>query len=317
MTVLALSGGVGGAKLAAGLAQRLGAQLTVCCNTGDDMRHLGLHISPDIDSVLYALGGLADGGRGWGRSDESWAFMDALGALGGETWFKLGDRDLALHVLRSARLAAGEPLSAVTAAIAERLGITASVAPMSDDAVATFVQTRDGALAFQHYFVREACRPAVSAFEYRGAEQAQPSPPVARALADSALRAIVLCPSNPYVSLGPILAIPAIDEALRRRRVPAVAVSPIIAGRALKGPADKMMRELGVEPRAAAVAALLRPYIDGFVVDRDDEALLPEIRALGVEPLCVPTIMRDDADRLGLADAVLRFAAGLAARGRH
>lgn len=314
-TVLALSGGVGGAKLAHGLALAgLGSALTVCCNTGDDFVHLGFPVCPDLDTVLYTLGGRADPEQGWGRAGETWHFMAALRELGGETWFNLGDGDLAVHVFRRQRLAAGQSLSAISAELAQRFGISAVVAPMSDDPVSTTVLTRDGPLAFQHYFVRERCAPVVTGFRFEGAADARISPPVARALADPDLRAIIFCPSNPFVSLGPILAVPEIALALRSRRAPAVAVSPIVAGAALKGPAAKMMLELGIEPSAPAVARMLSPWIDGFVLDEADAPAAGEVGDLGLRVLVAPTVMRNDGDRRRLAGQVLAFADDLRQR---
>lgn len=292
--VLALSGGVGGAKLAAGLARRLrGDELTVVCNSGDDFDHLGLRVCPDLDSVVYALADLHDPERGWGRRDEGWRFMESLDELGGETWFRLGDRDLAMHVERTRRLAAGGRLTEVTAVLAGALGVSATVAPMSDDPVATVVDTADGELAFQHYFVRERCAPAVRGFRFAGADRARPHPELLRAPADPGCRGVVLCPSNPFVSLDPILALPGVEDALRRRRVPAIAVTPIVGGRALKGPTAKMMGELGLDASAAEVARhyARRGLIDGFVLDRVDGALEPEITALGLEVVTTDTVM--------------------------
>lgn len=308
--VLALSGGVGGAKLVHGLAQALRPdELVVCCNTGDDFFHLGLHVCPDIDTVLYTLSGLANPELGWGRAGETWHFMDTMAVLGGETWFRLGDADLAMHVTRTQSLAAGKSLGAVTAELARRLGIGAAVAPMSDDPVRTVVLTPGGELAFQHYFVRERCAPVVTGFRFEGAETAKPSPRIASALADPGLRAILFCPSNPYVSLGPILAVKDIASALEKRRVPAVAVSPIVGGMAIKGPAAKMMAELGHEVSATAVARLLRPYIDGFVIDETDATQADGIRALGLKVEVAPTVMRDAAGKRALAETMLALAA--------
>ncbi len=293
MKVAALSGGVGGAKLAEGL-MRAGAELTVIANTGDDFEHLGLSISPDIDSLVYALAGLADRERGWGRANETWSFMGALGALGGETWFNLGDSDLAMHVLRSERLAAGEPLSAVTAAIAGRLGVAARVIPATDQRLRTLVETESGPLAFQHYFVRERTTPRIAGFIFEGAEAARPAPGGLEALQDA--DRIVICPSNPYISIDPILAVAGYREAMRR----AVCVSPIIGGRAVKGPAAKMMAELGLEPSSLAVARHYRGLIRALVVDEADAHEAPAIEAEGMRAIVAPTLMAgpEDAERL-------------------
>lgn len=293
MKVAALSGGVGGAKLAEGL-MRAGADLTVIANTGDDFEHLGLSVSPDIDSLVYALSGLADRERGWGRASESWSFMGALGALGGETWFNLGDSDLAMHVLRSRRLAAGEPLSAVTAAFLSRLGVAARVIPATDQRLRTLVETESGQLAFQHYFVRERTAPRVTGFTFEGAETARPAPGALEALSEAGR--IVICPSNPYISIDPILAVAGYRKAVRD----AVCVSPIVGGRAVKGPAAKMMSELGLEPSSLAVARHYRGLIRALVIDEADAREAPAIEAEGVRAVVAPTLMAgpEDAERL-------------------
>jgi len=307
--VLALCGGVGGAKLAFGLTRLLGPdELTIVVNTGDDFEHLGLAISPDIDTVAYTLSGLADPVRGWGRLDESWNFMAALSALGGENWFNLGDRDLALHVERTRRLAAGESLSEVTSALTGAMGIAHPVVPMSDLPVRTMVDTEQGELAFQTYFVREQCRPVARGMRYAGAAEAKLSPGFAAALARSDLRAVIYCPSNPYLSLGPILALPGVRGRLQALAGRSVAVSPIIGGRALKGPAAKMMAELGVEPGVEALATHYAGLIAGLVIDREDVAAEPALRALGLNFLDTQAIMHDDDDRVRLARETLDLA---------
>ena len=303
--ILALAGGVGGAKLAAGLARALApGKLAVAVNTGDDFVHLGLHVSPDLDTVMYTLAGVANSATGWGRAEDTWSFMQALEALGGPTWFRLGDRDLATNVERTRRLAAGESLSAVTQALCERLGVRHAVIPMSDDAVRTVLHTDRGTLEFQHYFVREHCEPRVASIEYRGAEAARAGAALRSALARDDLEGIVICPSNPYLSIAPMLAVPEIREAVARcARV--VAVSPIIAGRAVKGPAAKLMRELGVESTSLEIARWYRGIARHLLIDRSDEALAAPIRALGIEPVIDDTLMRDDAGRERLARACL------------
>lgn len=307
MSVVAHSGGVGGAKLALGLARVLepGA-LTIIANTGDDFRHLGLFVSPDIDTLVYTLSGLADPERGWGLKDETWQFMDALARIGGETWFRLGDADLAMHVERTRRLANGESLSAITRAIAWRLGISSTILPMSDDPVRTLVDTEDGVLEFQDYFVRRQCAPRVAGVEYSGAGEARAAPRVVEALAAPDLEAIVICPSNPLLSVEPILAIPAIRQALARRRAPVVAVSPLIGGEAVKGPTAKMMREFGLSATATAVARRYAGLVDVFMVDPvDADAALPD----GMHRAVANTLMRSVEDRENLARAVLKAAA--------
>ncbi len=313
--VLALAGGVGGAKLAHGLAGVLAPdELVVAVNTGDDFEHLGLHISPDLDSVMYRLAGLNDTARGWGMKDESWHFMAALGALGGETWFNLGDRDLATHVERTRRLAEGEPLSSVTAALCAALGIAHAVTPMSDGAVRTIVLSGAERIPFQRYFVEQKCAQAVDGFVFEGAEEARPAPALAAALAAPELAAIVICPSNPFVSIRPILSIPAVAHALGRRRVPVVAVSPLIGGAAVKGPAAKMMAELGLPVSSAGIASFYGPVIDGLVIDGADAADAGDIEAGSVRVLVTETLMRGADDERRLARAVLDFAARLGPR---
>lgn len=312
--VLALSGGVGGAKLALGLARVLPpGRLTVVANTGDDFEHLGLSISPDIDTLVYALSGLDNPETGWGRRDETWSFMAALGELGAETWFRLGDRDLAMHVERTRLLRAGKTLSAVTARIATALGIATRILPMSDDCVRTRVKTRDRDIDFQDYFVRLKCAPPVLGFVFAGAERARAHPDVLAGLRDPSLRAVVICPSNPFISVGPILAVPGLRQALADAPAPVIAVSPIIGGAAVKGPTAKMMTELGLTVDVAAIAHLYGDIIDGYVIDERDSA---EATNLEVPVRTTKTLMRDLADRENLARAVLRFADELAAKPR-
>jgi len=304
--VVALSGGVGGAKLAHGLAMALAPdELTLIVNTGDDFRHLGLHISPDLDSVMYALAGLSDPARGWGRREETWTFMSALAGLGAESWFRLGDADLAVHVERSWRLAQGWPLSRVTAHLCAHLGIAARVLPMSDDPVRTRVLTDAGWLDFQDYFVRQQCRPTVRQFEFAGAASARAQPEALAALARPDLRAIVICPSNPFVSVEPILAVPGLRAAMLDSGAPIIAVTPIIGGRAVKGPAAKMLAELGLEVSAAAVARRYAGLVGGFVTDASDP---PPAAVAGMVYFRAATLMGTDEDRLRLAREVLRAA---------
>jgi LPPG:FO 2-phospho-L-lactate transferase len=312
--ILALAGGVGGARLANGLARVLPpGTLMVAVNVGDDFEHLGLHISPDIDSVTYTLAGRNNRETGWGLAGESWAFMDELKALGGEDWFALGDRDLAKHVLRSQRLRAGETLSAITADLARRQGIAQAIVPVSDDPLRSIVVTDEGRLAFQDYFVRRRCEPRFLGIEYRGAEVARLLPAVAAALANPDLEAIVLCPSNPLLSIGPMLAIPALGDALRRRRIPCVAVSPFIDGEAVKGPAAKIMRELGLAPGAGCLLDMYRDCLDAILCDADDPLARTVTR--GVILHGGDTWMRDDANQARVAGEVLALARGLARRG--
>ncbi len=305
--VLAVSGGIGGAKLALGLYRILppGA-LTVVANTGDDFEHLGLAISPDIDTLLYTLAGLDNPELGWGRRDETWTFMQALGSLGGETWFNLGDGDLATHIERTRRLAAGETLSAITDDFRRRLGISAGLLPMSDDRVRTRLLTAAGWLDFQDYFVRQRCAPAVRDVGFAGAAEARPQPAFLAALADENLRAVVICPSNPFISVDPILAVLGVREALRACGAPVVAVSPIIGSKAVKGPTAKMMAELGLPVDAAAVARHYGDILDLYIADETDADDLGE---LGVPVIFARTLMLSLEDREALARAVLEAAA--------
>ena len=277
---LAISGGVGGAKLALGLARVLRPeQLTVVANTADDFEHLGLHIAPDLDTVMYTLAGLNNTEQGWGLAGETWRFLDALERLGGENWFRLGDMDLATHLYRSECMRRGESLTEVTAGLCDRLGVQAGLIPMTDDPVRTVVHTDQGELAFQHYFVREQCRPAVSGFHFDGIERARPQAQMLDLLTDPALAAIILCPSNPFVSIDPVLQLPGLRKAIVHSGAPVIAVSPIVGGIALKGPAAKMMSELGLRVSAEAVAAHYKGLVNTFVLDEGDAKLAPAIEA--------------------------------------
>jgi LPPG:FO 2-phospho-L-lactate transferase len=301
--VVALSGGIGGAKLALGLSRVLPADdLLVIANTGDDFEHLGLHISPDIDTLMYTLAGLDNTQLGWGRRDETWSFMETLTALGGEDWFRLGDRDLAVHVERTQRLARGETLAAITADLCRRLGVGPRVLPMTDDPVRTRLRTDDGWLDFQDYFVRLQCRPAVRELAFAGADSAHAHPDLMAALGNERLRAVIICPSNPFISVEPILAVPGVRQALAACPAPVVAVSPIIGGRAVKGPTAKMMAELGVTPSAAAVARRYGDLLDGYVIDAGDAG---EAAGLALPVTLAATLMTSLADREALARVVL------------
>ena len=307
--VVALSGGIGGAKLALGLYRVLPPDtLTVIVNTGDDFEHLGLHICPDLDTTLYTLAGLANAELGWGRRDETWTFMQTLEALGGETWFRLGDADLALHVERTQRLKGGTGLSAIAADLARRLGIEAAIVPVSDDPIRTRIATRDGELAFQDYFVRHRCAPRVQGITYQGAAAARLAPPALAALQSAALEAIIICPSNPYLSVDPLLAVPQLLPAVRAARVPVIAVTPLIGGEAVKGPTAKIMRELGIAPTPRAIAQHYASWIDAFVLDRADAA---QATALDIPVHVTDTLMKSLGDRERLAREVLGFAATL------
>lgn len=309
--VVALAGGVGGAKLAHGLAQLQDVALSVIVNTGDDFDHLGLTIQPDIDTVLYTLAGLANRAQGWGVEGETWAFLDQLGRLGAPDWFRLGDRDLATHVLRAMMLRQGMSVTEIVADLARRLGVWAAILPMAEEPVRTMVETVDGELAFQDYFVRLRCEPMARGFRFDGAERARATGPALAALADPALDAIVLCPSNPFVSIAPILAVKGYREALAAAAAPIVAVSPIIGGAAVKGPAAKMLKELGAEVSALGVARGYAGLIDGLVIDSVDAAQTAAIEGLGVKALSTDALMRDEGDRARLAAECLGFAARL------
>jgi LPPG:FO 2-phospho-L-lactate transferase len=303
---LAITGGVGGAKLALGLSNLLsGNELTLIVNTGDDFLHLGLHISPDIDTLVYTLAGESNSDVGWGRRDESWQCMDALATLGGETWFRLGDRDLAMHLERTRRLEAGESLTYATAGLASSLGIDYRILPMSDDPVRTQVLTAGEVMDFQHYFVREGCQPVVTGFTFDGADSASVSPEIEQCLNDPALAGIILCPSNPFVSIDPILAVRGMQQRLMQCPAPVIAVSPVVGGAAIKGPTVKMMQELSIPNTAAWVAGHYRHLLDGFVLDNEDDAFSDEVEALGMKVLVTQTVMETLDDRVKLAQDCL------------
>jgi len=309
--ILALCGGVGGAKLAYGLSRVLAPEdLTIVVNTGDDFEHLGLLICPDLDTVTYTLAEVENLAQGWGRDGESRSVLDEIGRRGGESWFLLGDKDIALHLLRRQMRDEGLGLTEITRRLTQRFGIAHPILPMSDDPVRTIVTTDEGPLAFQDYFVKRRCVPRVMQLTYQGADRAQASRAVLEACADPKLTGIVLCPSNPYLSIDPMLAIAGIKDALERRRVPALAVSPIIGGRALKGPAAKMMAELGHPVTSLTVLRHYGALIDGLVVDEEDRALTAE-RGPGDPALHVAkTVMKTREDRIALARDCLALLTG-------
>jgi LPPG:FO 2-phospho-L-lactate transferase len=280
----------------------------VVVNTGDDFTHLGLNISPDLDTVMYWLAGLNDRDRGWGIMNETWAFMDALEQLGGPTWFRLGDHDLATHVERTRRLNEGLKLSQITDQLCASLGVLHHVAPMSDDPITTVVESAERAIPFQEYFVRLKCEPAVRTVKFHGIASARPSAPFERAMTNPKLEAVLICPSNPFLSIDPILALQGVRSWLRQRAVPVVAVSPIVGGAAIKGPAAKLMKELGHDVSAFGIAKYYRGLIDGLVVDTIDSALAPKIEALGIKVLAIPSVMETQSDQSSLAKRVLKFA---------
>lgn len=312
--IVALAGGVGGARLAVGLAQVLSPkQLAIVVNTGDDFEHLSLKICPDIDTVVYTLAGVNNPQTGWGRADERWTCMQTLDELAGDTWFKLGDRDFALNLLRTDALRKGVPLSDVTARLASQLGVRHLVVPMSDTPVCTRVRTGAGVeLAFQDYFVRRRCKPRVQGFRFAGARKARVPEKLAAILSSHAVEAVVICPSNPYVSVAPIFSVPAIRRWMATRTFPVVAVSPIVGGTAVKGPAAKMMRELGVEVSAVGLARHYGTRVDGWVIDCVDSAQEPRITKLGRAVSVTDTMMRDREASKRLARTTIDFARKLA-----
>ncbi|HEX6700579.1 MAG TPA: 2-phospho-L-lactate transferase [Gaiellaceae bacterium] len=310
MRICVLSGGVGGARFVRGLAEVCAPEdVTVVGNVGDDLEVLGLHVSPDLDSVLYALAGLADEERGWGRAGETWHALETVEHLRGESWFRLGDRDLGLHLVRTQALAAGEPLSVVTAQLAASLGVETALLPATDDRLRTWVETPSGSFEFQEWFVARGHRDEVDAVRFEGAETARPAPGVLEAIATAEL--LLFAPSNPYVSIGPILAVHAIRHALERRSVPLVAVSPLIGGRSVKGPCDGMLRRLAGGTTPAHVASCYPGLLDALVIDEADAAGADALAGLGVRPVVTRTLMSDAAARARVVDAALGAAGAL------
>ncbi|MBF2758760.1 MAG: 2-phospho-L-lactate transferase [Ectothiorhodospiraceae bacterium AqS1] len=310
-SVVALSGGIGGAKLALGLYRVLPPDsLTVIANPGDDFDLMGLRICPDSDTLLYTLAGIADPDTGWGRAGESWGFMQALSELGGEDWFSLGDKDLALHVERTRRLQAGEGLCEITSSFARRLGLRAKIVHACDEPLRTVVRTDKGRLEFQRYFVGEGCAPCVHGFDFEGADEALPTPAALAALASPDLECIVICPSNPFISIDPIFCVPGLRQAIRNAGVPVIGISPIIEGESVKGPTAKMMRELGLCVSNRSIEEHYGDRVDAWIIDSADERDRREFR----RPVCVAKIrMRDLADRESLARTTLDFAARIRA----
>ena len=302
--IVVLAGGVGAARFLQGLVQVVPpAELTVVVNTADDLELHGLHVSPDLDSVLYHLAGIADETRGWGVRDETFHALDLLGRYGAETWFQLGDRDLATHIQRTLLLRQGLPLSAATDRLRRALGVACRLLPMTDARVATEVRTPEGWLPFQVYFVQRRCVDTVLGVQFRGVATAVPGPGVVEAI--GAAEGVILAPSNPIVSLGPILAVPGVQAALRDTPAPVAAISPIVGGAAIKGPADRMLRDLGHEVSAVGVAAYYGDLLDAFVLDTVDAALAPRVEALGLRALVTDTVMRGPAEKAALARATL------------
>jgi len=303
--VTVLTGGVGGAKLVLGLTHLLGGEnVTAIVNTGDDMVHMGLHVSPDIDTLLCTLAGKADDAKGWGRADETWTFMESVRSLGGPDWFQLGDGDLALHVIRSAALADGITLSEVTARFAQQWGVAARMLPMTDTGVATRLSTDAGELDFQTYFVGRRCEPAIRSIAYVGAQTAKAAPGVLDAISDPGVTAIVIAPSNPWLSIDPILAVPGIREAIANAPAPVVTVSPVRNGQSFKGPTAKIMIELGLPVDSATVASHYAGLIDGIVVDSEDACPVDSIQIARAD-IAMPNLSR----KIALASDVMTFAA--------
>ena len=306
--MVALAGGVGGARLAVGLAAVLPPEeLAIVVNTADDFEHMGFTVCPDLDTVMYTLAGVNNRLLGWGRAGETRGFMSEVKRLGGEDWFQLGDRDLALHVLRREALRRGASLSQVTRDLARRFGIKHTILPMSETPVRTVVKTQSGELDFQDYFVRRRCAPRVTGFRFAGARAARVPIALARIMRGR-VDAVVLCPSNPFVSIAPIVSVPAIRARLQPRRIPVVAVSPIIGGEAVKGPAAKMMRELGVKPTALEVARHYGDAVDYWLIDQQDVKLAGAIERLGKRVLVTDTLMSNRRQSAALARRVIKFA---------
>ena len=309
---LLFSGGIGGAKLASGMARvQPPGTLAVVTNTGDDFTHLGLRVCPDLDTVMYTLAGIADPDRGWGLAEESWHCLEALERLGGPTWFNLGDRDLATHIFRSQLMDSGLTLSEVTAQLRMRLGVNQHILPMTDDEVTTMVESAVGTLEFQKYFVFHRCKPEVRSVRFEGAADAALLPSVAALLKSARPPFVVVAPSNPYLSIDPILALPEVLPLLSASEVTVAAVSPIVAGRALKGPTAKIMRELGLEPTSVAIARHYREFVDYLLIDESDADTAGPIAALGIKPVVTSTVMRAQHDKDRLAETLRRLRAEL------
>lgn len=312
---LALTGGVGGAKLVLGLSHVLDTeQLLVVVNTGDDFQHLGLFVSPDIDTLIYTLSGLSNRELGWGRQDESWKFMQACEELGMETWFRLGDKDLALHLFRTQGLAQGLTLSEVTRELCKRFNINTQIVPMSDDSIKTFVNTTAGTLPFQEYFVKHRCEPEVIELEYKGVENAQMSSLFEQSLDDPALQAVIICPSNPFLSVQPILSLPNVRKKLKEIKQPVIIVSPIVDGQALKGPTGKIMKELGFDCDVSGIVDYYADIADGIVIDSKDSTNVEEIESRGIKVHTSNIVMQSLQDRKDLAKEVIQFSKTLCSK---
>ena len=306
-----LSGGVGGAKLVLGLSQVLNNDdFMTIVNTGDDFVHLGLKICPDIDTIIYTLAELVDQERGWGLKDESWNFLDTTKLLGGESWFNLGDKDLATHVHRTQRLAKGEDLTSITKNLASSFGVEAKIVPMTNDLVSTVVETREGDLAFQHYFVRDRCLPIVKRFRFEGIKSSVINPSIKEYGEENNKSAVLLAPSNPFVSIDPIIGVPGMTEELVTMKGPKIAISPIINSKAIKGPAAKMMQELGIPSTSIEVANHYKGLIDAIVIDHADAALSEKIEDMGIKVFVTNTVMHSLKEKITLANECLNFIEG-------
>ena len=312
VTHLALSGGIGGAKLSLGLEHVIQSpKLMIAGNTGDDFRHMGLYISPDLDTLMYTLSGRSDPERGWGLADETWSFMETIKEMGGETWFQLGDRDLATHVERTNRLNQDEKLSAITSLFCNKYGIKAQIIPATDDPLQTLVETEGGLVSFQYYFVKEQCKPKIISLQFNGSETAKPCSDLEQVLGSSKLETVIICPSNPFLSIDPILSVKGIKDGLKQNRAKVIAVSPIVGGDAVKGPTAKNLRDLGYPVSALAVAKYYSSFINGFVLDKRDEHDASLIESLGIKVFLEDTIMTDLKSKIRLAKRVLDFSKSL------
>ena len=306
-----LSGGVGGAKLVLGLSQVLNNDdFMTIVNTGDDFVHLGLQICPDIDTLIYTLAELVDQERGWGLKDESWNFLDKTKLLGGESWFNLGDKDLATHVHRTQRLAKGENLTSITKNLASSFGVEAKIVPMTNDLVSTVVETREGDLAFQHYFVRDRCLPIVKRFRFEGIKSSVINPSIKEYGEENNKSAVLLAPSNPFVSIDPIIGVPGMTEELVKMKGPKIAISPIVNSKAIKGPAAKMMQELGIPSTSIEVTNHYKGLIDAVVIDHADAALSEKIEDMGIKVFVTNTVMHSLKEKITLANECLNFIEG-------
>ena len=306
-----LSGGVGGAKLVLGLSQVLNNDdFMTIVNTGDDFVHLGLKICPDIDTIIYTLAELVDQERGWGLKDESWNFLDKTKLLGGESWFNLGDKDLATHVHRTQRLAKGEDLTSITKNLASSFGVEAKIVPMTNDLVSTVVETREGDLAFQHYFVRDRCLPIVKRFRFEGIKSSVINPSIKEYGEENNKSAVLLAPSNPFVSIDPIIGVPGMTEELVKMKGPKIAISPIINNKAIKGPAAKMMQELGIPSTSIEVTNHYKGLIDAVVIDHADAALSEKIEDMGIKVFVTNTVIHSLKEKITLANECLNFIEG-------